>query len=70
MVDTEMETTEETDKKNPWGWYSTIYSLAGENILNVEKVVNINHIEVFNWITYTMVLNNKREQELRKSVKL
>jgi len=70
MVDAEVETYEEKMEKNPWGWYSTIYALAQENILNVEKVVSINHIEVFNWITYTMVLNNKREQELRKSVKL
>ena len=69
MVDTTEETPNQTNKDG-FGWYQAIYSLSGENILNMDQVVKKSLVEVFNFMTYTIVLNNKREQEFKKNAKL
>ena len=69
MVDTTEETLNQTNKDG-FGWYQAIYSLSGENILNMDQVVKKSLVEVFNFMTYTIVLNNKREQEFKKNAKL
>ena len=53
---------------NPFGWYSTIIFLAGEDVLKVEEVVKKQHLEIFNYITYMTHLNNKREREMKKKL--
>ena len=66
MVDTEMENDKEENVT--WGWYRAIYSLAGEDILRMDEVTTKNHIEVFNFMTYTILLNKQREQEMKKQL--
>ena len=69
MVQTTKELNEEKNK-NPFGWYSAIVTIAGEDILKMPEVVKIHHIEVFNYLTFTIDLNNKREREFKQNVKL
>jgi len=58
-----------TDNENPFGWYSTIIALAGEDILKTEAVVKKHHLEVFNYLTYMTHINNKRERALKRQMK-
>lgn len=43
-----------------WGWQKTIYELANEDILNVEKVEKMNCEDV---LTYLVYLKHKSEAE-------
>ena len=56
--------------KNPFGWYSIIFNLAQEDILKIPEVVQINHIEVFNFLTYQSDLYQQREREMKQKFKL
>lgn len=57
------------EEGNPFGWYSTIVYLAGENILNIDQVVSKHHLEVLNFMTYMSDLNTKRQREFEKQLK-
>ena len=66
MVDAEKGNVKEVGEKNPFGWYQAIVTLAGQDVLKIPQVVQINHIEAFNFMTYMIDQNNKQEQEFRK----
>jgi len=46
-----------------WGWFATIYHLAGGNILNIEAVTELKVEEAFTFLCYELDLsiskNNK-----------
>ena len=68
MVESQMDSTKEKNK-DAFGWFSAIVTLAMEDITKMEKVITKNHIECFNFLTYMIDLNHKRQKEL-KNVKL
>ncbi len=43
-----------------WGWYNILYSLANENILNINKITHIPIREVFTYLAYMQDINNKK----------
>ena len=50
-----------------WGWYNTIYMLANENFLNIEKVVKKPAYECFNFMNYKQDVNQKIKDEHRRN---
>jgi len=57
------------DTKNAFGWYSVIITLAEERILDIPKVVQINHIEALNFLTYKIDLEDKRNRALNNTLR-
>ena len=47
-----------------WGWYNVIFSLANENILNIDKITKRPILEVFTYLAYTQDMNNKKRVKL------
>ena len=43
-----------------WGWYNTLYMLANENILNINKITKLPILEVLTYLSYTQDYNNKQ----------
>ena len=65
--ETEAEGTEAgSEISNKWGWYQTIFSLANENILDIDKVVNKPAYECLTFMAYRQDLNKKRQDEHRQ----
>ena len=46
--------------QSKWGWYNVLYSLANNNILNIEKITRLPILEVFTYLAYTQDYNNKQ----------
>ena len=51
--------------ESKWGWYNTIYMLANENILNINKITKQPVYEVFTFLAYKQDYNQKIEDERR-----
>jgi len=49
-----------------WGWYNSLYMLANEDILNINKVTKLPVYEVLTFMTYKQDLNEKLENERRQ----
>ena len=47
-----------------WGWYNVIYSLANDNILNIDKITARPILEVLTYLAYTQDMNNKKRVTL------
>jgi hypothetical protein len=52
--------------ESKWGWYNTIYMLANENILNINKITKQPVYEVFTFLAYKQDYNQKIEDERRQ----
>lgn len=52
-----------------YGWYAILYSLAGENLLNITKVTKIPIYQTLMFLCFEMDNNYQRNQELKKSIK-
>jgi len=50
------------DLQSKYGWYSILYSLANENILNIKKITLIPIYETLTFLCYQM----DYQQEMRK----
>ena len=46
--------------QSKWGWYNVLYSLANNNILNIEKITRIPILEVLTYLSYSQDYNNKQ----------
>ena len=49
-----------------WGWYNSIYMLANENILNINKVVKLPVYECLTFLAYKQDFNQIKENEYRQ----
>ena len=49
-----------------WGWYNSLYMLANEDILKINKVTKLPVYEVLTFMTYKQDLNEKLENERRQ----
>ena len=58
-------TGEETAKgitmQSKWGWYNVLYSLANNNILNIEKITRLPILEVLTYLSFSQDYNNKQK---------
>jgi hypothetical protein len=46
--------------QSKWGWYNVLYSLANNNILNIEKITRIPILEVLTYLSFSQDYNNKQ----------
>jgi hypothetical protein len=46
--------------QSKWGWYNVLYSLANNNILNIEKITRIPILEVLTFLSFSQDYNNKQ----------
>tara|TARA_R110001583_G_scaffold133395_1_gene285274 strand:- start:217 stop:498 length:282 start_codon:yes stop_codon:yes gene_type:complete len=57
---------EELEVKNSlaskYGWFLVIYNMAGENILNVDKIVKRPINECLNWLALSSEIEKERER--------
>ena len=54
------ETTKGVSLQSKWGWYNTLYSLANQNILNIQKITKLPILEVLTYLAYTQDYNIKQ----------
>ena len=47
--------------QSKWGWYNVLYSLANNNILNIEKITRLPILEVLTYLAYSQDYNNKQK---------
>ena len=59
------EEEEEEEKQEESTWMDIAYSLSGDDIIKVNSILDINIIEVFNWLNYQKEKNEK-EIAMRK----
>ena len=66
-----MDTEDANDEKKSKGigWYSVIYELAGRDILKINEVVKINHIEVFNFLTINKITIEEEQRHIKNEYK-
>jgi len=43
-----------------WGWYNVLYSLANNNILNIDKITRLPILEVLTYLSFSQDYNNKQ----------
>jgi len=46
--------------QSKWGWYNVLYSLANDNIMNIEKITRIPILEVLTYLSFSQDYNNKQ----------
>jgi len=46
--------------QSKWGWYNVLYSLANNNILNIEKITRLPILEVLTYLSFSQDYNNKQ----------
>ena len=49
-----------------WGWFSTVITLAKEDITKINEITTYPLIMVLNFLAYMKDVNNLRERELQK----
>ncbi len=47
--------------QSKWGWYNVLYSLANNNILNIEKITRLPILEVLTYLSFSQDYNNKQK---------
>ena len=52
--------------QSKWGWYNVLYSLANNNILNIEKITRIPILEVLTYLSFSQDYNNKQRSNYDK----
>lgn len=57
------ETTKGVSLQSKWGWYNTLYSLANQNILNIQKITKLPILEVLTYLSYTQDYNIKQNNK-------
>ncbi len=46
--------------QSKWGWYNVLFSLANDNILNIEKITRLPILEVLTYLAFSQDYNNKQ----------
>ena len=54
------ETTKGVTMQSKWGWYNVLFSLANDNILNIEKITRLPILEVLTYLAFSQDYNNKQ----------
>ena len=49
-----------------WGWYPALYTLAGEDILQMDKVTELSVGHVLTHLAFLKDLHFQREQQLKR----
>ena len=49
-----------------WGWYNSIYSLAGGDVTKFEQVTRLNVFQCFTHLTYEKQKTEIEQQELKR----
>ena len=60
------ETTEGVSMQSKWGWYNVLYSLANDNILNINKITELGIREVLTYLAYRQDDSNKKRIQITK----
>ena len=52
--------------QSKWGWYNVLYSLANDNILNINKITELGIREVLTYLAYRQDDSNKKRIQITK----
>ena len=62
--DSESTTITDTGFVDRWSWFGVMYRLCNGEIINLEKITELNLLECFTWLSYETDLNLNKQVNL------
>ena len=56
-------------QENKWGWYQSIYSLAGGDVFKVDKATRLNVNKAMMWLEFEKEKNDLEARLIKQSYK-